>query len=303
MTTQFKAKPPSAIGWRSIPRHLKQSVQSFAYSLWQAIVPFKSRPEEIAVFPEPDPDIKVTEAHVKQCQWIFDQVEGRRAHLEQKAQSTFSLMLFLVPLLASLFILIISKGAALTKFPYTFTLVLIILSALSLLLAFIAALRAIAVKGSETLFLDSVIHESGQFRKYRESFHARGLLYCASMNTAINDHIAQFVKGAHFMSAAAVVTLLLATIPTIQLFSTPPSPIQAQILGPVSLASPDLIAIRADIVGIRSDIQNLSVGKAPEDAIKMLGDKIGKIESKLAELQKANNSGGDVKATRSTRRH
>lgn len=36
----------------------------------------------------------------------------RRGLLEQKAQSTFDLMLFLVPLLASLFVFVISKSPA-----------------------------------------------------------------------------------------------------------------------------------------------------------------------------------------------
>src|SRR5580693_5078700 len=104
MTTQFKAQPPSPVDWRSIPKHFKRSLRSIGYIVWQIVTPFKPRPEEIAEFPEPEPGIDITESQVKQCQWIFDQAEERRSHLEQKAQSTFSLMLFLVPLLASLFV-------------------------------------------------------------------------------------------------------------------------------------------------------------------------------------------------------
>jgi predicted metal-dependent hydrolase len=33
------------------------------------------------------------------------------------------------------------------------------------------------------------------------------------MNTAMNDHIAQFVKGAHILVASAVIALLAATVP------------------------------------------------------------------------------------------
>jgi hypothetical protein len=96
--------------------------------------------------------------------------------------------------------------------------VLVGLSAVCLLLGFISAIRAVGVKENQTLFLDSVLTEDGQFRKYSEAFRARGLLYCASMNTAMNDHIAQFVKGAHILTAIAVLVLLAAAIPTSLVF-------------------------------------------------------------------------------------
>jgi hypothetical protein len=286
MTTQFKAQPPSPVDWRSIPKHFKLSLCSLGYIVCQIVTPFKARPEEIAEFPEPEAGIDVTESQVKQCQWIFDQAEERRSHLEQKAQSTFSLMLFLVPLLASLFVYVISKGT--TSGTFGFTLTLTVVSWIFLLLAFIAAVRAIAVKSGETLFLDAVVHENGQFRKYNDAYHARGLLYCASMNTAMNDHIAQFVKGAHILSAAAVLTLLLAAIPSIKLFTAPAVPIQTQIVGPVNLSLPELTALHNDIAGIKSDIQKLSTGKVSFDDFRVLEDRVNKLDAKLFGLQKAN---------------
>jgi len=297
MTTQFKAQPPSPVDWRSVPKHFVQGLRSLGYIVWQIITPFKSRPEEIAEFPEPDPAINVSESHVSQCQWIFDQAEDRRSHLEQKAQSTFSLMLFLVPLLASLFVFVIGKGA--TSRTFALTLTLVIVPSIFLLLAFIAAVRAIAVKGGETLFLDAVLDESGQFRKYSEAYHARGLLYCASMNTAINDHIAQFVRGAHILSAAAVLALLVAAIPSIGLFTVPAAPIQAQIVGPVNLSLPDLTALHNDVAGIKSDMQKLSTGKVSTDDFRLLGDKVTKLDAKLSDLQKANGHGSSTRASSS----
>lgn len=286
MSTQFKAKPPSSVEWRSIPKHFTQSLRSLGYILWQIVMPFKSRPEEIAEFPEPDPEIPVSESHVKQCQWIFDQAEERRSHLEQKAQSTFSLMLFLVPLLASLFVFVIGKGT--TSRAFAFTVTLTIVSSIFLLLAFIAAVRAIAVKGGETLFLDAVIHETGQFRKYSEAYHAHGLLYCASMNTAMNDHIAQFVKGAHILSAAAVLTLLVAAIPTTRLFTIPPSPVQTQIVGPVNVTLPELTALKNDVAGVKSEIQKLSTGKVSQDDFRLLGAEVDHLQAEVSALQGTN---------------
>ena len=218
MNSQFIAKPPDPVkwDWDSITKHLKLMFRRIACIVWQIIVPFNPRPEDITPLPDPDATHEVSESHVEQCQWIFDQTEERRVHLEQKAQSTFGLMVFLVPLLASLFVFIISKGT--TSSTLVFTLVLVGLSAVCLLLGFISAIRAVGVKENQTLFLDSVLTEDGQFRKYSEAFRARGLLYCASMNTAMNDHIAQFVKGAHILTAIAVLVLLAAAIPTSLVF-------------------------------------------------------------------------------------
>ena len=301
MTTQFKAQPPSPVDWRSIPKHFKQGLYSLGYIAWQIVTPFKSRPEAVAEFPEPDPGVKVSEPLVNQCRWIFDQAEDRRSHLEQKAQSTFSLMLFLVPLLTSLFVLVIGKGAISKAFGFTLT--LIIVCSIFLILAFIAAVRAIAVKGGETLFLDAVVHESGQFRKYSEAYHAQGLLYCASINTAMNDHIAQFVKGAHILSAAAILALLVAAIPSVGLFTAPAVPVQTQIVGPVSLSLPELSALQNDVAGIKSDIRKLSAGKVSTDDFRLLGDKVTKLDARLSNLQKIDGHAPSTRASGSTETH
>jgi len=285
MTSHFIAKPPSPVKWNAIPQYLRRMGQSVAYIIWQIVVPFKSRPDEIEPLPEPDPSITVSESHVKQCQWIFDQAESRRVNLEQKAQSTFSLMVFLVPLLASIFVFILSRGT--TSRTLFLTSVLAVISASFLLLGFISAVRAVAVKGGETLFLNSVIDESGQFRKYSESFHARGLLYCASMNTAMNDHIAQFVKGAHILTAAAVVVLLVAAIPaSIALSTAPTSPVQTQIVGPVTFSSPELISLSGDVAAMKKEIEKLSSAKATEGELKLLEQKIQKLDEKLGRIQR-----------------
>lgn len=78
------------------------------------------------------------------------------------------------------------------------------------MLSFISALRAMTIKYSESLFIHSVIEtDSTSFRQYESEFHAKGLLHCASMNAAVNDHIAQFVKGAYTLLAMAVICFAL----------------------------------------------------------------------------------------------
>lgn len=108
------------------------------------------------------------------------------------------------------------------------------------------------------------------------------------MNTAMNDHIAQFVKGAHILSAAAVLTLLIAAIPSIKLFTIPATPVQTQIVGPVSLSLPELTALRNDVDGIKNDIQKLSTSKVSQKDFRMLGDKVGELQVKLSALRRTN---------------
>jgi signal transduction histidine kinase len=269
----------------------------FYFIVWQIVVPFNSRPEEIDSLPEPT--VEVTDSHVEQCQWIFDQAGARRVHLEKKGQSTFGLMVFLVPFLASLFVFIISRATISGTAIRTVTICLLIISAVLLLLGFISAMRAVGVKGFETLFLRSVIDEAGQFRNYSKAFHARGLLYCAAMNEAMNDHITQFVKGAHILTAAAVITLVVAVVPTsVVLLSLPSPPTQTKIVGPVEVSSPELIAVRDDVADLKKDIGKLLNSKATENELKRLGGKVAKIEAKLREIQKAmqfrSNKKGDV---------
>jgi len=286
MTPRFIAEPPLSVKWGSLRKHLRQMLLRFWFIVWQIVVPFNSRPEEVDTLPEPKAE--VSDAHVEQCQWIFDQAEERRVHLEQKAQSTFGLMVFLVPLLASLFVFIVSRATTSSASIRAIAISLLVLSAVLLLLGFISAVRAVAVKTIETLYLHSVIDEAGAFRKYNKAFHARGLLYCAAMNEAMNDHLAQFVKGAHVLTAAAVLVLVVASVPTGVMLSSLPSssPTQTKIVGPVEVSSPDLTAVHDDIANLKKDIGKLSDSKANEEGLKRLEDRVAKLEARLREMQK-----------------
>src|SRR5690349_20889940 len=132
MSPRCMASPPESIGRSSVCKHFREMLVRIRLIVWQILVPFNSRPEEIE--PLPEPTIDVTDAHVKHCQWIFDQAAARRVHLEQKAQSTFSLMVFLVPVLASLFVFVSSRAAPSDTALRTLAIVLLVLSAVILLL-------------------------------------------------------------------------------------------------------------------------------------------------------------------------
>ena len=241
MRNRFFADPPKAIGWRSLPGHFVHLVKSIAIQVWQVFVPFDAEPEAIPDFPETTQGPNNLEATVKQCQWIFDQAEQRRNQLEQKAQSTFSLMVFLVPILTSVFVFVVGKAK--TDLSRPVIIGLICMAGVFVLLGFISAIRAIGVKSNQTLSLDMVIDTNGGFLPYDEVRYAKGLLYCASINTAKNDHLAQFVRGAHSMTATAVILVILAAIPTSFTAATQSEdPARTTIVGTVQVApaSPQL---------------------------------------------------------------
>lgn len=235
MRNPFFANPPKTIGWRSLSGHLLHLVKSIAIQVWQVFVPFEAEPEAIPEFPETAQWTDNREATVKQCQWIFDQAEQRRNQLEQKAQSTFSLMIFLVPILTSVFVYVVGKAKS--GFFRQAIVGLICLAGLFVLFGFISAIRAIEVKSNQTLSLDSVIDSKGAFLQYDEARHAKGLLYCASVNTAKNDHLAQFVRGAHSMTAIAIIFVILAAIPTsLTLATQSEDPARTTIVGTVRVS-------------------------------------------------------------------
>ena len=267
MRNRFFADPPKAVGWRSLPRHLVHLVKSVAIQVWQVFVPFEAEPEAIPNFPETTQEPNNREAIVEQCQWIFDQAEQRRNQLEQKAQSTFSLMVFLVPVLTSVFVYVVGKAK--TGISRQVIIGLICLAGLFVLLGFISAIRAIGVKSSQTLSLDMVIDTNGGFLPYDEVRRAKGLLYCASMNTAKNDHLAQFVRGAHSMTAIAVIFVILAAIPTsFTAASQREDPARTTIVGTVQVAP-----------------AASQLNQATRDDIAKLNERLRALESRAASME------------------
>jgi len=288
MSAQFTAKPPPPL-WqgscRDITKYIRLLFHRFMYILYQACIPFKQRPEEPETLPTSEDNVDA--AQLTQCQWIFDQAEARRTHLEQKAQWTFALIIFVVPLLAALFIFLF-RDASPNAAGRTAAAVLLCVSAVLLFLGFISAVRAVSVQEREALLLGTVINlNDGHFRPYSKSFHARGLLYCAEMNNAMNDHIAQFVKGAHILTATAVITLSVAAVPAGIAFSKhTSSPVRAEVVGPISLLSVDLASIRDEITELRKLLATLIKDNTEDDRLKFLEGKMTKLEASLNDLQK-----------------
>ena len=203
--------PGSCRGWL---RGLRKLFEQFVLIVIQPLTPYESTP------PQPKNDIPrppkdLPKSQLAQCQAIFEEAQDRREHIERKAQWTFAAIAILIPFHASASLFLILE-LPLEKGIGTFLFVLLLFAALFLILSFLSAARALSVQPRQFLFIKAIINEDGTFRKYKRHFHARGLLYCASTNTAMNDHIAQFVKGAQVLMVLAA--LLLVTVATAELF-------------------------------------------------------------------------------------
>ena len=174
----------------------------FGPILFQPFLPYKSQEPNVPLSEETrDP----TDEQLAQCQALFDSCEARCAHVEKKAQWTFTAYPFLIPALASVLVLLI-RDTAFEAANYPLSLVFLSISTCLLILSFISALRAIAIHPRQSLYIGAVINEeNGTFLEYNKTRHAQGLLYCTIMNTSINDHIAQLVKGAHILLSFSVI--------------------------------------------------------------------------------------------------
>jgi hypothetical protein len=281
----FIAGPPLWLGQGShgsFAKQLRRMAAAFWRIIWQTLIPFNPQPE-----PPEDPPPKRTmcDAQFEQCQAFYAEVETVRNFLEGKARATFSVVTFLVPLLASGVVFLFAHTADHTR-GRAVALVFVTISLAFLILAFVSIVRAVSVQVRETLGLNAIIDvEAGHFRPYDRVFHARGLLYCASVNEAMNGHIAQFVKGAHILTALSVIALLGAAVASIPLLPADSSPARTQIIGSVDVASPALVALKSEIEKLGTSISAIANDKTREQRLDTVEGKINQLVVSLKDLE------------------
>jgi hypothetical protein len=248
----FIAGPPRVLGRGSgapLRGQLKRIAGDFCRILWQPLVPFNPRPDP----PQDPPDstTAIGDPQLAQCKAFYEGTETDRSFLEDKARSTFSIITFLVPLLTTALVYLFAHTSEHTT-SRTVASVFISISFFFLIWAFISIVRAVSVQIRENLGMDSIIDVKAKtWRPYSSVFEARGLLYCGSVNAAMNGHIAEFVKGAHVLTALAVIASLGAAGASIWLLPTDDHPVKTQIVSPVAIASPALDDLKTEIARLR----------------------------------------------------
>jgi hypothetical protein len=218
----------------SVRVELLRAIRGLRQIILYTITPRVARPQ--SPLDPPDPVGSLTEETLAQCKTIYDEVEAVRQHLDEKARSTFAVIAFLAPLLVAVFVFLFAhlKGGGVLE-PLAIALALAAFSLLTL--GFIGTARALAIQSREVLFLESVIDPTvPSIRPYDRTRHAKGLLYCASMNASINAHIAQCVRSAHVLTTLAVIVAIGAAVPATWLLMKRDEPItKAEIVKPVTV--------------------------------------------------------------------
>lgn len=217
---------------------------------------------------------KIRGDQVAVCREIAAESVARLDKLEQKSTTLLSVIAVVAPLTASAAVFI--KQQSLPKAAGAITLGLDVLATVAVLLAFVAVLRALAVRGHQALFLNTVIDpESDRIRDYDEDFYGRGLLYTAAHRQAVCDHIADFVRAAQVFLVLGVALASLASLPV--LFAVHDSP--THVVGTVGLDASTLRGLRAGftedarlqdarVARLESVVDSLASLKAANDDIR-----------------------------------
>jgi hypothetical protein len=106
------------------------------------------------------------------------------------------------------------------------------------------------------------------------------------MNQAMNDHLAQFVRGAQILTASAIFALVVAAIPTGLSLFKPPLPAETKIVGAVEISSPGRTTVRDDVTHLKEDLEKLkSSAREDREHIKRAEERIETLNGKLRRLQ------------------
>lgn len=191
--------------------------------IWQPLLPYEEYPPEPpGKFPSEQQEISDEQLQV--CKQMFDLCEKRHETLERKAQGIFFVLSIVVPALGSFFPYLIQTqqfSALLYKLSSWFLIATIIF----LILSFVSVARSLAIRARKQPYLQSVIANDGVFLEYKRTEYAKSLLHCVSTNTSVNDHIAQFVRGAQALIVSAV--FLFSIVVIIQISSIAIEPVDS----------------------------------------------------------------------------
>jgi hypothetical protein len=199
-----------ALLWKKV----KRGRRDFCARIRQTLGFFESMPRVVTSLTLTQPAGAVSESMLQVCESLASDSEARLEKLEAKATGLLSLIAVVIPLTASAAVFI--RQNELPAVPGLVTLGIVMLAMLSLLLGLVAALRAVAVRGHDALFLDAVIDKNAdRVRDYNADFFGRGLLYVAASRHAICDHIGDFVRAAQLFLVLGVLFAAAAAIPVL----------------------------------------------------------------------------------------
>jgi hypothetical protein len=235
-------------------------------------------------FTATNPEGSLQEEHLKACQLIYDTGEQRRKILEEKSTRTLSLVAALTPLIVSAAVYT-GTGNSLAARQRQFILTIDAVAFCFLLLAFIAAVRATGIRTFHSLHIGTVIdEEKGTIKAFSPNIFGRGLLWCAAVNAAVHDHLADFVRASQLFLVWSVILLLISA--TLVMFTLEPKPPVQEIKGTVQIEPGTLQQLSTSIAGAAAPVAG-GVSSAAE-ALQRVEEKLQHVDTLDQRLQVLN---------------
>lgn len=195
------ARRPTSL--KLLVRQVIRNARVLLHLIRHTLGSFDSVPTAVTPLTSSQPGGTISDDMLKVCEHLERDSEARLAKIEAKASGLLSLIALVIPLTASAAVFI--RQHPLPRVIASMTLALDLLAIIFFLLGLVAALRALAIRGQEALFLAAVIDPAAdQIRTHSADFFGRGLLYVAAARQAICDHVADFVRGAQIFLVLGV---------------------------------------------------------------------------------------------------
>lgn len=208
----YLGEVPRKLSWRRIASRKFVGVlwRRTWYLLQRPFISYEDSPVEPKPLPEPQKGLAVMEEHLDLAKSLESSAGRRREILEQKADRTLGVLVFLAPLFVSV-VTYVSREPDQAGIS---VMVLFLLTGVCLIAGFVAAFRAVGVRYSQKLGIKAIFDPTKkEWLDLPRQKYARGLIWCASWNDAINDHVADFVRSARFYTIAGMFFLVIASLP------------------------------------------------------------------------------------------
>jgi hypothetical protein len=250
--SQYSHRRPQRIPYTRILLlgQLRYGVQTLIHLTQHTLGLFEPTPLALVPLTLSAPAGEILKPTLAICKQLADDADARAEKLETKSSSLLSLIALVAPLTASALVFI--RQHRLPTVTSWITLVLDVVAMLCFLLGLVAAMRVLAVRGQQSLYLDTVVDPAtNTIRPYNADFLGRGLLYIASVRQAMSDQIADFVRAAQMFLVIGVTLAVGAALPVLFQIREYKQSIQ----GTVALDPASLAAIQHDIetIGTYSD--------------------------------------------------
>lgn len=206
----YLSKPPSRlpVSFRTYLDAAKKSIATFFVLLHHTLSAYGTAPPPEQSITTNSPKGTIRPKLLHRIEQLWEAARTRSEHLEQKSTATLSGLGIAAPIVIALSAFIVKEPSISAWVRYT-SLLLVALAIASMVMGFLAILRALSVREREELGIDSVV-VSRAFRKATDDFHGRGLLYVCIKQQALNDHVANFIRASQMFLAISVALVLLA---------------------------------------------------------------------------------------------